>query len=741
MACNFWGAGCVFRDTLKAGDRRTPSDPMKTTIIEPLLYLPRTFLENGLRAGLPGDIRRRILRLNLFLLSAMAVALTQLVFSYVNQLFYSAMVHLVAVFLVTIGFFLIKDGRIRSSRAVGILAVNLHLFAISYLEGLRSGAYLLVFPLLFTLAFVIDLRRSKLEMALTATLTMTTMALIYILAPYENAWQRIPTDLYDGLYGTNLSVSMALTAIFAIIILKTLDNHELKLMDEKHLSETIYDTSLDSVLIVHAALGTVIGCNRRATELFGFGSKQEAVGRQASELLGREMAERIAAFNGQAPDSSAAWQGGLTLGRRDGTPFHAHVNLVPFLHRGQLYCKTSLLDMTEIRVAEREAQHAREKADRANRVKSRFLSTVSHELRTPLNGIIGTTGLLLEEECLEAQRPHLDVLQHASEHMLQLVNDILDFSKLEADKMVLEEAPFHLLSFLHKAAAPFLNTGRAGVRLQVEADPALDTEVHSDELRLNQVLNNLLSNARKFTLEGGITLRATTGPIDAEGRTPVRFCVSDTGIGIPPQSLRQIFESFTQAEAETTRRFGGTGLGLAISRHIVERMGGRLEVQSEPGKGSDFYFTLPLRLTRKRAQAPVENHAGTLSLPGLRILIAEDNPVNLMVAERILAKWGVETVAARNGRELLIAYRTGNYHLLLVDLDMPEMDGAEAVAEIRRTDTHIPVIAFTAAVYDNIQSDLLAKGFNDFLPKPFRPETLHRKICQLTAVADTSLPA
>jgi CheY-like chemotaxis protein len=170
-------------------------------------------------------------------------------------------------------------------------------------------------------------------------------------------------------------------------------------------------------------------------------------------------------------------------------------------------------------------------------------------------------------------------------------------------------------------------------------------------------------------------------------------------------------------------------------------MGGRLEVQSEPGKGSEFHFTLPLRLTRKRAQAPVENPAGTLSLPGLRILIAEDNPVNLMVAERILAKWGVETVAARNGRELLNAYRTGNYHLLLVDLDMPEMDGAEAVAEIRRTDTHIPVIAFTAAVYDNIQSDLLAKGFNDFLPKPFRPETLHRKICQLTAVAEASVSA
>lgn len=713
---------------------------MKTTLIEPLVSVPRTFLENGIRPGLPGEQRKRILRLNLFLLFALAVALTQLVFSYVNQLFHSAMVHLGAVFLVTVGFFLNKDGRTRASKSVGILAVNIHLFAISYLEGLRSGAYLVVFPLLFTMTFVIDVRRSRIEVALAGLLTLTTTSLIFLLAPYENAWQRIPSELYQGLYGTNLTVSLTLTAIFAFIILKTLDNHELKIMDEKHLSETIYDTSLDAVLIVHAELGTLIGCNRRAMELFGFRNKEEAVGRQASELLGPAMAERIASFRGHTAGGDDAWHGHTELGRTGGDAIHAHVNIVPFHHRGQLYCKTSILDMTEIRVAEMETLRAREKADRANRVKARFLSTVSHELRTPLNGIIGTTGLLLEEDCLEAQRPHLDVLRHSSEHMLQLVNDILDFSKLEADKMVLEESPFHLMGFLQKAAAPFLNTGREGVRLVVEADPTLDTEVHSDELRLNQVLNNLLSNARKFTLEGSITLRATCGRTDGEGRTDVRFSVSDTGIGIPPGSLQQIFESFTQAEAETTRRFGGTGLGLAISRHIVERMGGRLEVESEPGKGSEFHFTLPMRLSRRREPAPASRTAGIFPLPGLRVLIAEDNPVNLMVAERILAKWGIETVAARNGLELLEAFGRGGYDLLLVDLDMPEMDGAEAVARIRRTDTHIPVIAFTAAVYDNMQVDLLAKGFNDFLPKPFRPETLHRKICLLTAVDMAGLP-
>jgi len=712
---------------------------MKTTFIELLVSVPRTFLQNGIRPGLPGETRKRILRLNLFLLFALAVALTQLAFSYVNQLFHSAMVHLAAVFLVTVGFFLNKDGRISASKAVGILAVNLHLFTISHLEGLRSGAYLLLFPLLFTLVFAVDIRRSRLEPALAAALTGATTTATFLLAPYENAWQRIPQELYRGLYGTNLTVSLTLTAIFAFIILKTLDNHELKLIDEQNLSETIYDTSLDAVLIVHGGLGTVIGCNRRATELFGFRRKEEAVGRSAEALLGREMADRITAFRGHAPGTAAAWTGSVELGRGEGDRFHAHVNIVPFHHRGQLYCKTSILDTTQVRVAEREAVRAREKADRANRVKSRFLGMVSHELRTPLNGIIGTTGLLMQEDCTEAQRPHLELLQNASEHMLQLVNDILDYGKLEAEKLVLEEAPFNLRDFLQRAAAPFLHTGRPGVALRVEAGPELDTEVVSDGFRLNQVLYNLLSNARKFTLEGHITLRAEGLPPDGEGRLPVRISVRDTGIGIAAQNLRQIFDSFTQAEAETTRRFGGTGLGLAISRHIVRLMGGRLEVASEPGRGSDFHFTLPFRRARQRTAAPPPRTGETPPMPGLRVLVAEDNPVNLLVAVRMLEKWAVRTDSARNGAELLEAWRRGGYDLLLVDLDMPVMDGATAVAEIRRTDPHTPVIAFTAAVYDNMQGDLLAKGFNDFLPKPFRPEALHRKIRQLTA--GTAQPA
>jgi CheY-like chemotaxis protein len=361
---------------------------------------------------------------------------------------------------------------------------------------------------------------------------------------------------------------------------------------------------------------------------------------------------------------------------------------------------------------------------------------ISHELRTPLNGIVGTTELLMQDKYLESQRPYMDVLRHSSEHMLRLINDILDFSKLEAGKMELEKAPFNLSAFIAKAAAPFVHDNGCNVPLRLEIDPALDTEVCSDELRLNQILNNLLSNARKFTPQGQITLIARSES-RTESQIRVRFAVKDTGIGIPPGKINSIFERFTQADAETTRKFGGTGLGLAISKHLVERMGGSLNVQSKPAAGSEFHFTLSLEIniTSREKEMPALV-TPTASLQGLRVIVAEDNPVNMMVARRFLQKWHVEMIEARNGRELVELYGRSPVDLLLVDLDMPEVDGVQAVAEIRRKDTIIPVIAFTAAIYENIHADLRMKGFDDFVPKPFKPEVLYTKIRDLTGYRD-----
>jgi CheY-like chemotaxis protein len=248
---------------------------------------------------------------------------------------------------------------------------------------------------------------------------------------------------------------------------------------------------------------------------------------------------------------------------------------------------------------------------------------------------------------------------------------------------------------------------------------------------LQQVLNNLLSNAIKFTQEGFVALTCQCLGKSSQ-HAIVKFEVEDTGIGIPPNKHKEIFESFTQADANTTRKYGGTGLGLAISKKLVEMFGGTLEVTSEAGKGSKFFFTIEVKINHDWKQYINEQKPNdTTALHGIKLLIAEDNFVNLSIAKRFLNKWGVNVSEAVNGIDAIEKFKQGDFDLLLIDLEMPEMDGTTALKEIRKLNKIIPAVAFTAAVYDNMHVDLLAKGFNDFIHKPFRPEELHSKIYNL----------
>jgi signal transduction histidine kinase/ActR/RegA family two-component response regulator len=707
---------------------------MKTNFAESLVSLAKRILENGIQPSTPLERQKNILRFNLFLVFALGVILISLLFNFVNQLYFSAVVNLGGSLLFIVAFFMNKDGNLKQARKLGIITINLYLFTISYVEGLRSGQYLLFFPLLLALIFVIDIKKNSEEVILTSVITLVTTAMIFILAPYQNNLQKIPQDLYSGLFSTNLSVALLLTSVFAYLILKTLENHEEKILEEKMLADTIYDTSLDAVFIVNASTGMITDCNKRSLEVFGFNDKRVVLQQPVVSLLGVQVEEYIAGFSRNRFTKNSPWYGNMDFNRQNEVLFFAYVNIVPFHHQNDLFCKISILDITEIKVAEFEIIKAKERAEKAAMVKSRFLSNMSHELRTPLNGIIGTSNILLQEDYLDTQKPYLEVLKHSSEHMLHLVNDILDFSKLEAGKMELENNSFNLKEFMQKAVNPFLaSTNNIKVRLSLDIDEALDLNIVTDEMRLNQVLNNLLSNAKKFTEEGSIRVSVKADNVKSH-TAQVTFSVSDTGIGISPSKVRQIFESFTQADTETTRKYGGTGLGLAISKHLVEKMGGELRVQSEPGKGSNFYFTLELKINKtQKAYVNEEKLKQLIDLAGLRILLAEDNPINMIVAKRFLQKWNVEVHEAVNGLEALDLFGKQRFDLLLIDLEMPEMDGAQAVSAIRRMNTQVPIVAFTAAVYEDMHNDLMHKGFTDFIPKPFRPEDLHRKILQLTA--------
>ncbi len=370
---------------------------------------------------------------------------------------------------------------------------------------------------------------------------------------------------------------------------------------------------------------------------------------------------------------------------------------------------------------------ARETAIQASNTKSIFLSNMSHELRTPLNGIIGMANLLTDSADEKERERNLKMLQFSSNHMLQLVNEVLDFSKIEAGKIVLDQNPFNLFQLVKQTANIFHSQFAAkGIHLQLQIDEAANMEVMSDEVRLSQILNNLLSNALKFTENGSVVFSVKQKTQNNQSAT-FHFSIKDTGIGIDIQNQKMIFESFTQAESGTTRKYGGTGLGLSISRRLVALFDSELKVESEVNVGSNFFFDIQLLIAKKAPKTASVETTDQLqkgSLAGYKILVAEDNHVNALLIQSFLKKWQIECELAMNGVEFLEKFILDKFDLLLIDLEMPLMDGHGAIQEVRKINVNIPALAFTAAVYDNMETDLKQKGFDGYVSKPFQPNDL-----------------
>ena len=374
-------------------------------------------------------------------------------------------------------------------------------------------------------------------------------------------------------------------------------------------------------------------------------------------------------------------------------------------------------DITQHKQAEQDLREARDAADQANRAKSQFLATMSHEIRTPLNGIIGVTKLLLEEPLTPQVRRHADLVDRSAHSLLALVNDILDFSKIEAGQMEIESVPFDLHELLEDLATLYrLRATEKSLLFRVRMERGVPQFVQGDPTRIRQVLVNLLGNALKFTHAGSISLdlRATTEP----AAYVLEFTVADTGIGIPPEVQPQLFTRFMQADTATTRKFGGTGLGLAIVQQLVNLMGGTVQVRSAPGQGSRFAVTLPMLTAREAAPASV-----WLDLPPpaatTRILIVEDNTTNQVVAFGMLRKLGYEEVRlAANGIEACEMALAEPFDLILMDCQMPEMDGYEATRRLRAAGCTTTIVAMTANAVKGDRERCLEAGMNDYLTKP-----------------------
>jgi signal transduction histidine kinase/ActR/RegA family two-component response regulator len=379
----------------------------------------------------------------------------------------------------------------------------------------------------------------------------------------------------------------------------------------------------------------------------------------------------------------------------------------------------------QLRRQQTQLERAKQVAESANEAKSRFLANVSHELRTPMNSVLGMTELALEEPLPESARDCLQTARESAQSLLALLNEILDFSRIEAGRFHLEPSAFSLRAALDETLrAMRVRAEGKGLDLHWELAPNVPDEVVGDRLRLRQVLVNMVDNAIKFTADGHVRVRVLpVGELD--GQVELQFAVSDTGIGIAPDVQKRIFEPFTQADISTTRQFGGTGLGLTIAANLVQLMGGRIWVESEPGQGTTFYFTS--RFPRSPEPAPAASGGGSspaapdTPLRTLKVLLAEDTPANCKLVERILARRGHTVRVAANGAEAIDLVRAEAFDLILMDVQMPVVDGLQATAEIRRLGSHAgttPIVAMTAHAMKEDRQRCLDAGMDGYLSKP-----------------------
>ncbi|TLF51708.1 response regulator [Halomonas urmiana] len=378
----------------------------------------------------------------------------------------------------------------------------------------------------------------------------------------------------------------------------------------------------------------------------------------------------------------------------------------------------------ELETLSRELEVTAQRAESSSRSKSEFLATVSHEIRTPLNGVIGMSDLLQDQPLPVKARHFADTIHDSAQRLLELINDILDFSKIEAQRLEFEERPFDLAELVDGAVALFAPRAQArGLRLACDIDPRLPVRVVGDAGRLRQVLLNLLSNAIKFTEQGEVRLG-----VRALSDGTVRFEVVDTGIGIAPESQRQLFEPFQQGDPSTARRFGGTGLGLVISQRLVEAQGGRLAFESEPGRGSRFCFALTLpEATASEVAADASAAAPEGGLAGARLLVVEDDPVNQQVARAMLERLGCRVSVAEAADVALSWAAREHFDLIFMDVQLPGMDGLEATRRLRARggwSAELPVVAMTAGGPSGDQARCLAAGMNGYLTKPLFQQAL-----------------
>ncbi len=506
---------------------------------------------------------------------------------------------------------------------------------------------------------------------------------------------------------------------------------------EVNFFESVFQATLDAHIIYNKETLEVIATNKRITSLFELPPGYDFKGLYMSQVMMRHLSSDNPNLDILMNNIGESWTGEATFITHSKNIFYGLVNtniLSDVLNESE-YQVLSITNITELKDAKNEVRKSKINVETAASSKARFLSSMSHELRTPLNGIIGTSNLILSEpDLVEDIKNHIGVIRYSSEHMLGIINDILDFSKIDAQKMEILEKPFNLVNCLNNVTASFIQQYKSqniDLVINLPVQDLQNLHVLSDQMKLSQVINNLLSNSLKFTITGSVELNVKIKEL-TDTCIILYFEVKDTGIGIAEEKQEEVFQAFSQIHSdELKRKYGGTGLGLNISQQLVNILGGTLEVASELAVGSRFYFTLNLKI----AAQPVIKNIPKKTLPevikdirGVRVLIVEDNEINANILKGFLRKWQMRVKEAITGVHALELIKYHKFDLILMDLEMPEMNGYTTLKIIREKDLETPVIAFTATLLENMESLVTEAGFTDYILKPFRPSDLKNKI-------------
>lgn len=480
---------------------------------------------------------------------------------------------------------------------------------------------------------------------------------------------------------------------------------------------------MSAVLIVLDNRNHIIDMNLAAKRIFG-GFEEDLTGKPIMEVIGE-----WSAYFGRYGHVQTAEEK-ISLDTEDGKLWF-DLKITPiFDNKARSIGRSIILyDITKLETAIHDLEISRKAAEDASKAKSRFLATMSHEIRTPLNGIVGMAELLASSDSAEEQKAYLQVLQSCSDSLLGVINEILDFSKIEAGKMELDRSSFSLSSLMDITVRAFVHqTAGKDLKLTCDISPGIPEKLAGDPGKLRQILVNLIGNAVKFTEQGEIEVKAELAK-DEGRQVVVLFSVRDTGTGIPEDQISSLFQSFHQIDGSFTRKYGGTGLGLVIVKSLVEMMGGNVNVESKPGEGSRFYFSIPFEIPENE-EVRVLPGAG-IEFPDreISILLAEDNMANRMLMVKLLEKKNLKADIAENGKMVLDKLKEKAFDLILMDIQMPEMDGYETTGTIRKneedTGRHIPIIALTANATEEDRDRCMSTGMDDYLAKPVKPQRLY----------------